>query len=80
MPDANEDSADILESIRMLRHEIGTHLTVVSMGLEALVLVREDVEQFDAMVDGIRQDGVEPLRHAIGALVEKTRLLGDRAR
>jgi hypothetical protein len=63
------------EELRQLLHEMGSDLTVIAMGLEALEGVRHDPIRFAEIMAMIRSSGVEPVKQKIATIGELT--VGD---
>ncbi len=58
------------KKLRQLEHDIKTYLGVVTMGMQALKLVREDPDEFAEMHQSIEEEGVEPLKAIVAQIVE----------
>ncbi|TWU14331.1 hypothetical protein CA54_31760 [Symmachiella macrocystis] len=66
-PSSHEERPEIL---RRLAHEIKSHLGVVTMGMQALKLVREDPDEFAEIHKSIEKEGVEPLKAIVAQIVD----------
>ncbi|QDT33265.1 hypothetical protein [Thalassoglobus polymorphus] len=58
------------EQLRQLQHDMKTYLGVVTMGLQALEVVREDPEEFAELSQTIAEEGVEPLKQVVAEIVD----------
>lgn len=56
---------------RQLAHDVKGQLAVVTMGLEALKMLRDDEAAFNEVFETIRRDGIEPLKGAISQLIKR---------
>ncbi|QDT50713.1 hypothetical protein Pan258_47930 [Symmachiella dynata] len=58
------------ETLRRLAHDIKSYLGVVTMGMQALELVREDPDEFAEIHKSIEEEGVEPLKAIVAQIVD----------
>lgn len=58
------------KQLRQLEHDMKSYLGVVTMGMQALKLVREDPEEFTEMHKSIEEEGVEPLKAIVAQIVD----------
>lgn len=58
------------QKLRQCVHDVRTPLGIISSGLEALKLVRDNPEQFATIYESVRKDGVEALTQKVDELVE----------
>lgn len=62
--------SELEQKLRQCVHDVRTPLGIISTGLEALILVRDDPEQFSAIYETIRREGVDALTQKVDKLVE----------
>ncbi|MEX0867966.1 MAG: hypothetical protein WD030_11465 [Pirellulales bacterium] len=73
MPEISQEAAqqdDAPATVRLLAHEATNALSVVTLGLNALQISRDDAAQFDEVHAMIQQDGVVPLKQHLAALID----------
>ena len=58
------------QQLRQLAHDVNTHLSVITMGMDALQATRDDAEQFEQMCEAIQQEGVAPLKEHLARLIK----------
>lgn len=71
MTEERSNPADRQQKLRQLAHDVRGHLAAVTMGLEALKLLRDDEDQFLEVYQTVRDEGIEPLKVRLGELVRQ---------
>ena len=60
------------EQLRQLEHDMKTYLGVITTGLHALKLVRENPDDFAEMHQTIEKEGVDPLKAIVAQIINLT--------
>lgn len=63
-------AAQASQQLRQLAHDVNTHLSVITMGMEALQATRDDADQFEQVRETIQQEGVAPLKEHLATLIK----------
>ena len=72
-PTLNLSSDERLHKIvRKLAHDLRTPLSVMSMGVEAIRIMKNDPEQCDALCEMMAREGIESMKRILEEVVEKS--------